>query len=151
MNLLQKHSLTSINSDTVGPTLVALWYFLALYPEHAVKVKDELKGIDTRDITALATLPHLNGVINETLRLLPPGLSMGSRKTSPNGLLIDGTHIPGNVKIVSPRYTISRCKYKESTLTVLGYLASRMLLGAGPWLTSTNSGSRLSRPTEIYP
>lgn len=109
-NLLSGNTISCIvgGSDTVGPTLVALWYFLALYPEHAVKVKDELKGIDTRDITALATLPHLNGVINETLRLLPPGLSMGSRKTSPNGLLIDGTHIPGNVKIVSPRYTISR-------------------------------------------
>lgn len=116
LNLLQELLLTWIDSDTVGPTLVALWYFLALYPEHAVKVQEELKRIDTRDIIALANLPHLNGVINETLRLLPPGLSMGSRKTSPSGLVIDGTHIPGNIKIVSPRYTISRCKYTKYTL-----------------------------------
>ncbi|KUI73735.1 Tryprostatin B 6-hydroxylase [Cytospora mali] len=108
--LLSGNTITCIigGSDTVGPSLVALWYFLALYPEHARKIQDELGEVDVRDPAALATLPHLNGVMNESIRLLPPGLSMGSRKTPANGLVIGGTYIPGNVTIVSPRYTISR-------------------------------------------
>ncbi|KAI1381207.1 benzoate 4-monooxygenase cytochrome P450 [Hypoxylon crocopeplum] len=95
-------------SDTTGPSLILLWYFLALYPEHAERIHDELATIDTNDIIALTALPHLNGFINESMRLIPAALTMGSRVTPSEGIMIDGTFIPGKVKIVAPRYTIFR-------------------------------------------
>lgn len=95
-------------SDTTGPSLILLFYFLARYPEHAERVFQEISTIDTSDLTVLASLPILNGFINETMRLIPAALTMGTRITPPEGLQIDGTWIPGSIKIVGPRYTIFR-------------------------------------------
>lgn len=64
--------------------------------------------VNRQDPTALATLPHLNGTINESMRLLPAILTFGSRVTPPEGLTIEGTFIPGNAKICVSRYTIGR-------------------------------------------
>lgn len=95
-------------SDTTGPSLILLWFFLASYPEHAEKIYGELSSIDLHDPGALAILPHLNGVINESMRLLPAALTMGTRLTPPEGLHIDGTFIPGRTKIAAPRYSVFR-------------------------------------------
>ncbi|PLB50874.1 cytochrome P450 [Aspergillus steynii IBT 23096] len=53
-------------------------------------------------------LPHLNGMINETMRLLPAVLTFGTRVTPPEGITIEGTFIPGGTKLCAPRYTIGR-------------------------------------------
>lgn len=84
---------------------------LAKYPEHADKVYEELTGCDVTDVNALATLPHLQAVINETLRLCPPAMTGGNRLTSDEGLWIDDTWIPGNTKVAAPKYSIMRCEY----------------------------------------
>jgi hypothetical protein len=44
------------------------------------------------------------------MRLVPAVLTFSSRVTPPEGLIIDGTFIPGNTKICAPRYTIGRRK-----------------------------------------
>lgn len=75
---------------------------------HAEKIYKEIRGVDRESPTALATLPHLTGTINETMRLLPAVLTFSSRVTPRQGLMIDGTFIPGNTKICAPRYTIGR-------------------------------------------
>lgn len=77
--------LTRATSDTTRAVLIGIWWFLSKYPEHAKKVQAEVDGIDVNDASALATLPHLNGVINEALRLVPPVMTGGSRITGPNG------------------------------------------------------------------
>lgn len=98
-------------SDTTGPSLVILFYFLAKYPVHAERIFDEITTIETSSIDLLATLPHLNGFINETMRLVPAALTMGTRITPPEGITIDGTWIPGGIKIAGPRYTIFRSEF----------------------------------------
>ncbi|KAI1120325.1 cytochrome P450 monooxygenase-like protein [Nemania abortiva] len=95
-------------SDTTRAVLIAIWWFLAKYPEHAKKVRDETAGIDVNDATALAALPHLNGVINEGLRLVPPVMTGGSRITGPNGMLVDDVLIPPGVKVTCPKYVVHR-------------------------------------------
>ncbi|KAI0969353.1 benzoate 4-monooxygenase cytochrome P450 [Xylaria arbuscula] len=115
-NLTLRHNLLSGNalsvivggSDTTGPSLIILFYFLALYPEHAEKIREELRSVDTGDVNSLSALPRLNGFINESMRLLPAALTMGTRVTPPGGLIIGKTFIPGQVKIAAPRYTIFR-------------------------------------------
>lgn len=98
-----------MRSDTTGPSLILMFYFLARYPDHAERVFAEISKVgDVSDIATLAALLVLNGFINETMRLAPAALTMGTRITPPEGLQIDGTWIPGGVKIAGPRYTIFR-------------------------------------------
>lgn len=100
----------NLHSDTSGPSLILLFYFIALYPQKAEEVFSELVSVDVTDVSVLATLPYLNGFINETMRLVPAALSMGTRITPPEGLEVAGTWIPGNTKIAGPRFTIFRSK-----------------------------------------
>ncbi|KAJ5963974.1 uncharacterized protein N7479_003850 [Penicillium vulpinum] len=101
-------TLVVAGSDTTAPSLTLLLYFLARYPMHAEKICEEIQGIDRENPATLASLPHLTGTINEAMRLLPAVITFSSRLTPPEGLMIDGTFIPGNTKICAPRYTIGR-------------------------------------------
>lgn len=110
-------SLTWGASDTGRASLIAIFWYMSKYPAHADKIRKELNSVDRiHDVNALAALPHLNAVISEALRLLPPVLTGNGRITGPNGLMIDGTWIPPNIKIHAPKYVISRREYATFTL-----------------------------------
>lgn len=75
------------------------------------KLQEELNSIDSiDDLKALQTLPHLNGLINETLRLHPAVPTGGLRETPPEGIMISGRFVPGNTVICAPRYSLARRK-----------------------------------------
>lgn len=77
-------------------------------------IQNELQSIDLRDSNAVASLCHLSGAINESMRLLPAVLTFVTRVSPPEGMEVEGTWIPGNVKIAAPRYSIGRCKSASS-------------------------------------
>ncbi|KAL9120139.1 MAG: hypothetical protein Q9187_003309 [Circinaria calcarea] len=93
-------------SDTTAPSLIFLFYCLAKYPEHAEKVYSELAGVDPLDLNAVSTLPHLNGTINEAQRLYSVAPTIVSRVTPPHGIMIGDTFIPGNTKVLAPRWVV---------------------------------------------
>ncbi|KAK5626265.1 hypothetical protein RRF57_001980 [Xylaria bambusicola] len=97
-------------TDTTTSSIIIALYYLARFPIHARRIQDELDGIDVTDVRTLTSLPHLTGMINESMRLLPVALTTnpGSRITPPEGLTIDGTFIPGGVKICTSRYVLGR-------------------------------------------
>ncbi|KAH9889218.1 cytochrome P450 [Xylariomycetidae sp. FL2044] len=95
-------------SAPTSATLVCIFWMLARYPLHADQVRKELDDIDVADIKLLTQLPHLNAVINETMRLYPAPLSNGARKTTDAGTVVAGTFIPPHTTILCPRYSISR-------------------------------------------
>lgn len=99
-----------IHNSTTGPVLILLLYCLARWPEHAEKIRQELRNVDYNDMIALSALPHLTATINESLRLFPAGPTFGSRLTPLEGLYCDGVHIPGNIKVIAPRYSLGRRK-----------------------------------------
>ncbi|KAJ5473790.1 hypothetical protein N7475_003356 [Penicillium sp. IBT 31633x] len=101
-------TLVVAGSDTTASSLTLLFYFLARYPHHVKKIYEEIQGVDRESPAALAMLPHLTGTIKEAMRLLPAVLTFSSRVTPAEGLMIDGTFIPGIIKICAPRYTIGR-------------------------------------------
>ncbi|KAJ4344386.1 uncharacterized protein N0V89_012126 [Didymosphaeria variabile] len=94
--------------STSGPSLILLFYCLARWPEHAEKIRQELRNVDYNDMTALSALPHLTATINESMRLYPAGPTFGSRITPPDGLNCEGVYIPGGIKVVAPRYSLGR-------------------------------------------
>lgn len=100
------------SSDTVASTLIYLFYRLVLHAQHAEIIRKELDSIPSiYDSEALKRLDHLNGCINETLRLHPSVPTGGYRESPPQGIDIAGRFIPGNTTIVAPRYTMGRRKY----------------------------------------
>ncbi|KAL4999160.1 cytochrome P450 [Aspergillus recurvatus] len=104
-------------SDTTAGTLSAIFYELVQHPEHITKLRAELEPYCIENDnpkkteflhSKIAHLDHLNGVINEGLRLYPAVPSSLQRKTPPEGIVVDGTHIPGDMHVFCPLYTIGR-------------------------------------------
>lgn len=89
--------------------MIYLFYRLALDPQQAQKLRTELESLHSiYDPKALKSLDHLNGAINETLRLHPSVPTGGYRESPAQGIEIAGTFIPGHTTIVTPRYTMGR-------------------------------------------
>lgn len=104
-------------SDTSRAALVAIWYFLLKHSRHISLIRAELSSIDIdKDANALSTLPHLNAVIKETLRLAPPALTGNSRITGLRGLLVGDVWIPARTKVSAPKFVIQRCESDVHTL-----------------------------------
>ncbi|KAL4907119.1 hypothetical protein BDW74DRAFT_121165 [Aspergillus multicolor] len=108
-------------SDTTAGALSTIFYELVRQPTHITKLRAELEPIYAEDDkdndntaktellhSKIAHLDHLNGVINEALRLYPAVPSSLQRKTPPEGIVVDGDHIPGDMHVWCPLYTIAR-------------------------------------------
>lgn len=104
--------IVAAGSDTTATSLTYTLYQLARHPEHIAKLHAEInKGVRSAGAVSdqsLKHLGHLNGVINEALRLHPPLPSALQRLTPPEGLQIGDTYIPGNVTVWCPQYAIGR-------------------------------------------
>jgi tryprostatin B 6-hydroxylase len=100
-------------SDTTSSALSCALFELAKRPEHITKLREELAPY-IPDASAevqhekIAHLNHLNGIINETLRLHPPVPAAMHRKTPAEGIEIDGTYVPGNMTVASPQHVLGR-------------------------------------------
>jgi cytochrome P450 len=133
-------------SDTVSIALTFLFYHLALFPEHLARLRQELASVDVSSNRALQSLPHLNALINETLRLYPPVPTAPLRQTPLEGLRIGNTLIPGGVTISVPLWSLGRLE--SSYVKAKEFLPERWLPGSGmilndkgfaPFLMGTHS------------
>ncbi|RAK94837.1 cytochrome P450 [Aspergillus ibericus CBS 121593] len=100
-------------SDTTATTLSAVVYQLAQHPDQVQRLREELAPYMTDPSgevlhEKIAHLPHLNAIINETLRLHPPVAASLQRKTPPEGITIDGVYIPGNMTVMCPQNVLGR-------------------------------------------
>jgi len=111
-------------SDTTASTLTHIFYHLAREPEQVEHLRREIAPqIDSSGVIVpvkLQHLDHLNGIINETLRLHPPVPTAIPRLTPPQGIQIGDVHIPGDITVWCPPYTIGRSEevYKDAELFV---------------------------------
>lgn len=99
-------------SDTTASTLTHIFYHIAREPSNGEKLRQELASLrredgsfDTKD---LGNADHLNGMINEALRLHPPVPSGLSRQTPPEGLMIGNTEVPGDTIVSVQLFTVGR-------------------------------------------
>jgi cytochrome P450 family 628 len=98
-------------SDTTAATLTHLFYHLAKEPAHADILRREIVELGG-DLSApkLLNLKHMNGAINESLRMHPPVPGGVARLTPPEGVTIGGTYIPGDINVLSPMFGLGRCR-----------------------------------------
>lgn len=97
-------------SDPVAGTLSCVFYRLAMHPQKAKKVHEELSAVHHADRKALQECQYLDAFIKEVLRLHPVVLTGGMRDTPPQGMSIGREYVPGNVTVQVPRFSIARCE-----------------------------------------
>lgn len=97
-------------SDTTSACLTYLFYHLAQNPEEVKKLREELRPLTQGDWSDkdIKNAPHLNGAINESLRLHPPVPSGLERVTPKEGMHVGDVYIPPNVNFWVPLYPIGR-------------------------------------------
>ena len=99
-------------SDTTASTLTHLFYHLAKDPDEIRLLREEFEPLkDDLSASKLLGLKHLNGAINESLRLHPPVPAGVARMTPPEGIKIGEQYIPGSVTVLAPLYTLFRCQW----------------------------------------
>ena len=92
-------SLIIAGSETTASLLSAAVYLLLIHPDCHRKVRKEVRDRfkDKEDMTLetiIADLPYLQAVINESLRVYPPGIMGQPRLVPPDGASISGNFYP---------------------------------------------------------
>lgn len=99
-------NLVFAGTDTTGNTLTYLFWELARHPEWQQRLRNEinaaLDGKGEYDYNAIAELPILDAVVQETLRLRPAVPSGLQRVTPETGCVVDGTAVPSKVCLNTP-------------------------------------------------
>ena len=132
-------------SDTTAATFTYLFYYLAKDPEQVKKLREELKPLTSSDDWSdkdINQAQHLNGCIYEALRLHPPVPSGVQRLTPPEGMEVDGRHVPGNTGEVA-RILIRHNRNVERRLIIHIYSFLYATIRYGTWYAHLGS-SRLS-------
>jgi cytochrome P450 len=103
-------------SETLAGTLAFMFRYVAADPHIRAKLRAELGPLfgktlpgefvarDLEDEPA----PYLNAVIAETLRIQNPAINTSVRLTPPEGIFVDGVHIPGGAEVVLPVWSLQR-------------------------------------------
>ncbi|GFF54479.1 probable endo-1,4-beta-xylanase C [Aspergillus udagawae] len=99
-------------SDTTAVTLCAILYELVRHPEEMRRLREEVEPFvdDVGEVRGadVTLLEHLNGVINEALRMYPAVPGALWRKTPAEGIWVEGVHIPGEMTVYCPQYAMGR-------------------------------------------
>lgn len=96
-------------SDTTANTLTYLVWAVCRDPQIKKKLVDELAEIrDDFTDEDLRSLPYLNQVINEALRLYPAVPSALPRSVPPKGTTMGGHWIPGGSTVSTQLYSLHR-------------------------------------------
>lgn len=102
-------------TDTTSTTLASSIYLLALHPDKLQLLREDIDecftSINDFAYESISKKTYVNGIINEALRLFPPVPAGMQRQTPPEGIMVNGTHIPGNVSVTCPTWVIHRGKH----------------------------------------
>lgn len=90
-------------SETTATLLSGLTYLLLKTPHAYAKVQEEVRSafISAEEITLTSTgqLPYLQACLEEAMRMYPPVPIALPRRTQPEGAMIGGHFVPGNVPL----------------------------------------------------
>ena len=92
-------------SETTATLLSGATYYLLRNPDALAKLNREVRSAFSSDdeitFTAVSQLPYLHAVLEESFRVYPPVAAELPRKTRPEGDIINGRFVPGNVSTVA--------------------------------------------------
>jgi cytochrome P450 len=113
-------------ADTNAITVSNICYLLCQHPDYQQQLFEEISNLpvheDVVDDHLLIDRPCLSSIINETLRLYPPVPGGLQRLTPPEGAIIAGRYIPGNIVVSTPTFALQRgmtVLYQPQTILIL--------------------------------
>lgn len=118
-------------------------YFLAKYPDRYRKLRELVHaqfpaGSETWTYDKAKSIPYIDHIIQETLRLKPSVPAGLSRLTPPGGIQIDGVLIPGDTVVSVPAYTIQRdARYWKAALDFAPERWENLSTDKAPWIPFT--------------
>ena len=95
--------------ETTASGLNWTWYLLSQHPEVEARLHAELDAVaddPAPDLAQMERLPYTQQVINEALRLYPPGWLLSRRAVEPDVLC--GYEIPAGTNVLLPLYLLHR-------------------------------------------
>lgn len=99
-------------SETTATLLSGATFYLLTHRPAYEKLKAEVRGAfkDDSEITVARAgeLPYLLAVLDESLRMYPPGANAHLRRTPPEGAMIDGKFVPGGLVMGMNQYAVHR-------------------------------------------
>ena len=103
--------LTVAGSDTTSGAQAALFFYLLHNSTVLEKLKQELRKTftDVNDIrlgSQLSSCSYLKAVIDETLRMSPPGSSDMMREVLPGGIVVNGYCFPAGTHVATAIYAL---------------------------------------------
>lgn len=107
-------------SETSATLLSGATYYLLQNPHVLDRVQSEVRTvfnkeeeITLRSVSTPSLLPYLEAVIDESLRCYPPVPTLLPRRTGPEGALVDGKFVPGNVRQIPPSLLILNLTFSD--------------------------------------
>ncbi|KAK7687806.1 hypothetical protein QCA50_009025 [Cerrena zonata] len=102
-------------SETTATAATNTLYFLLKHPDVKRRLQKEIREVfpengEISDCTKFNELPFLNACINESLRLLPPGLTGLQRQVDPRsgGKMLGSYFVPAGTNVSAHLYSIQR-------------------------------------------
>ncbi|KAL4259956.1 Cytochrome P450 superfamily protein [Pleurotus pulmonarius] len=102
-------------ADTVATAVICLFYYLLSNRPMLERLRREVdsvypQGENAMDTSKHANMPYLSACISETLRILPPVPTNGSRRvpSGSGGKLIAGRVVPENTEVYVPAFSLHR-------------------------------------------
>lgn len=104
-------------SDTTAGAIRTLMLYIITSPRVYNTLQNEIDtAVANHKISAIVTdaeartLPYLQAVIKEGLRIFPPGTGLVSKKVPPGGDTLNGVFLPGGTKIGANLWAVLRSK-----------------------------------------
>ncbi len=103
--------LLSAGFDTTSAVMAAMFFYLtrntSVYAKLTQEIRQTFASVD--DIvtgTRLSSCIYLRAVIDETMRMSPPGVAEGIREILPGGVTVQGHFIDGGLNVGSALYAL---------------------------------------------
>ena len=108
---IRDHIMTFVAAGHETTSLALTWtfYLLSEYPAVCEKLLDELQSVlggHTPTIDNIGTLPYLEWVLNESMRLYPPAWTQGRRAI--DAFELDGHHFPAGTMLMFSQWVMHR-------------------------------------------
>jgi cytochrome P450 len=108
---IRDHIMTFVAAGHETTSLALTWtfYLLSEHPAICEKLLDELQSVlggQTPTIDNIGSLPYLEWVLNESMRLYPPAWSQGRRAI--DAFDLDGYHFPAGTMVMFSQWVVHR-------------------------------------------
>ncbi|MCJ1462457.1 hypothetical protein MMC07_001059 [Pseudocyphellaria aurata] len=147
--LVTSRILLTAGSETTASLLTGATYFLLQNPEMLRRLQSEVREafktadeITLRSVSTTGRLPYLEAVLQESLRCYPPVPAVLPRITGPEGALIDGAWVPGNISVGVHQW--SACRSSDN-------FASPDTFAPERWLPNAPAKYRDDDPAAMQP